>query len=50
MLTTNASEHGLGAVLSTSRGTVVEYVSRTLTTAKKKYSTSKQGCLAIVLA
>ena len=31
LLTTDASDTGLGAVLSTTRGIVIEYASRTLT-------------------
>ena len=50
VLTTDASEHGLGAVLSTSRGTVVEYASRALTVVEKKYCTNEQESLAIVWA
>ena len=41
ILTTNSSEIGLGAVLSTSRGTVVEYASQTLTATEKNYCTSE---------
>ena len=50
VLTTDASEHGLGAVLSISRGTVVKYASHALTATEKKYCTSEQECLAIVWA
>ena len=50
VLTTDAPEHGVGAVLSTSRGTVVEYASRSLTAAENKYCTIEQECLAIVWA
>jgi len=50
VLITDASEHGVGAVFSTSHGTVVEYASRSLTDAEKKYCTSEQECLAILWA
>jgi len=42
ILTTDASDVGLGAVLSTSRQTVIEFVSRALTSAEKNYTTSER--------
>ena len=50
MLTTDVSDSGLGAVLSTVRGTIIEYASRTLSSAEKTYATAEKECLAIVLA
>ena len=38
-LTTDASDVGLGAVLTTSRGTVIEFAGRALTSAEQKYTT-----------
>ena len=50
VLTTNASDVGLRAILSTLRGIVVEYASRSLNSTERKYSTTEKECLAIVWA
>ena len=41
---------GIGAILSTLRGTVIEYASRTLSSAERQYTTTEKVCLAIVWA
>ena len=41
---------GLGAILSTLRGIVVEYASRSFNSTERKYSTTEKECLAIVWA
>ena len=49
VLAIDALDSGLGVILSTARGTVIEYTSRTLLSAEKTYTTMKV-CLAIVWA
>jgi len=50
ILTTDASDVGLGAVLSTEQGSVVEFASQTLTAAEQRYMTTEKECLAILWA
>jgi len=47
VLTTDASDTGLGAILSIARGTVDEYASRTLTKTERNYSTTEKECLGL---
>lgn len=49
VLNTDASEHGVGAVLEQG-GRVVAFASRTLTKAEKNYSVIQKECLAVVYA
>ena len=48
--TTDASDVGLGAILSTLRGMVIEYGSRSLNSTESKDITTEKECLAIVWA
>jgi len=50
ILTTDAFDKGLGAMLSTSRQTVTEFASRALTSTETKYTTSEKECLTVVWA
>ena len=48
VLTTDASDEGLGTILSTHCGNILEFASRTLTSTEKNYATIEKECLAIV--
>ena len=50
VLTTDALDVGLGAMLSTKWGTVAEFASRVLSMVERKYATNEKECLAIVWA
>ena len=50
ILTTDASDVGLRAILSTEQGTTIEFASRALSATETKYSTIEKECLAIVWA
>ena len=50
VLITDASDIGLGAVLSTERHSVVEFASWTLTATEQKYTTTEKECLGILWA
>ena len=50
VLTTDALDMGVGAILSTLRGIVVEYASRSLSSTERRYTTTEKECLAIVWA
>jgi len=47
-LTTDASDAGLGVILSTPRKTVIEFVSRHLTPAERNCTTTEKEYLTIV--
>jgi len=50
VLTIDASDVGLGVVLSTECGSVIEFGSRTLTTMEQKYTTTEKECSGILWA
>ena len=47
-LTTDALDIGLGAKLSTSKNTIIEFASRTLTPVERNYTATEKECLAII--
>ena len=48
VLTTDASDVEIGAILSTLHGIAVEYTSRSLNSTERKYTATEMECLAIV--
>lgn len=50
VLSTDASDSSLGAVLSIAKATVIEYISRISLSAEKTYVTTGKECLAITWA
>ena len=50
VLTADASDVGLGAILSTLYDIVAEYASKSLNFTERKYTTTEKECLAIVWA